>query len=242
MMKAIIICEGPTDFMLLQYYMRKVNGWDEGQESKNKPKGFEKSRFRDFKKNENILRIICADGCSRMSTLLEKIVENNSMAASQDEIFSKIAYLTDNDEEQTKEDVFSKLNKVFKNQINFVNNSWTSIACKSEIMGELEIDFLPLVIPFDEQGAIETFLLQTLAKADEYDASVIERGKNFVDAIAREGKYLKHDRDVTKAKLDIFFSVKTPAEKFTQRQNLLKNIPWEQYETVRDCFKELRNL
>ena len=54
-MKSLIICEGPTDFILLQYYMRKVNGWDEGQESKDKPKGFEKSRSRDFSKDGKIV-------------------------------------------------------------------------------------------------------------------------------------------------------------------------------------------
>ena len=219
-MKSIIICEGPTDFVLLQYFMRKVNNWDEGQESKNKPKGFEKSRSRDFQKGENSLRIICADGCSRMPLLLSKILENNFLASSSDEVYSKIVYLTDNDEEQTKEEVFLNLKKIWNTQTDFVNNSWTSMEIDNERLDDLSVDFLPLVIPFEETGAIETFLLQTLASAKKYDASVIDRGNKFVDLIASENEYLKHRRDITKAKLDVFFSVKTPAEQFTQRQNI----------------------
>lgn len=241
-MKSIIICEGPTDFVLLQYFMRKVNNWDEGQESKNKPKGFEKSRSRDFQKGENSLRIICADGCSRMPLLLSKILENNFLASSSDEVYSKIVYLTDNDEEQTKEEVFLNLKKIWNTQTDFVNNSWTSMEIDNERLDDLSVDFLPLVIPFEETGAIETFLLQTLASAKKYDASVIDRGNKFVDLIASENEYLKHRRDITKAKLDVFFSVKTPAEQFTQRQNILKNVPWEQYENIRESFKELKKL
>ena len=241
-MKSIIICEGPTDFVLLQYFMRKVNNWDEGQESKNKPKGFEKSRSRDFQKGENSLRIICADGCSRMPLLLSKILENNFLASSSDEVYSKIVYLTDNDEDQTKEEVFLNLKMIWNTQTDFVNNSWTSMEIDNERLDDLSVDFLPLVIPFEETGAIETFLLQTLASAKKYDASVIDRGNKFVDLIASENEYLKHRRDITKAKLDVFFSVKTPAEQFTQRQNILKNVPWEQYENIRESFKELKKL
>ena len=27
-MRSVILCEGSTDFVLLQYYMRKVHGWE----------------------------------------------------------------------------------------------------------------------------------------------------------------------------------------------------------------------
>ncbi len=103
---------------------------------------------------------------------------------------------------------------------------------------------LPLVIPFDEHGAIETFLLETLKDGDKYDASVIDRGNKLVDDVASdsEKKYLKHRRDITKAKFNVFFSVAVPAEQFTQRQDILKNVSWEQYDNFRECFKELRDL
>ncbi len=89
-MKSIIICEGPTDSVLMQYYMRTVNGWNEGQESKNKPKGFEKNWSRDFQKNGNTLRIICAGGCSRMPILLSRILENNRLASKESELYLKL--------------------------------------------------------------------------------------------------------------------------------------------------------
>lgn len=243
-MKSIIICEGPTDSVLMQYYMRTVNGWNEGQESKNKPKEFEKSWSRDFQKNGNTLRIICAGGCSRMPLLLSKILDNNCLAAAESEVYSKIVYLTDNDEEQTKEDVFSSLKETCNTVTDFANNAWSSIKFENDRINEVEVKLLPLVIPFSEQGAIETFLLEAIRDGDEYDASVINRGNKLVDDIASDSdkKYLKHRRDITKAKFNVFFSIAAPAEQFTQRQDILKNINWEQYETIRKCFAELRKL
>ncbi len=246
-MRSIIICEGSTDFTLLQYYMKKVHSWSEcgkGGKSTFNPKGFDKSKSRDFSKNENLLTIISAGGCAGMPNLLLQILLRNLASMNDDEIYSKVVYLTDNDEEQTKEDVFSNLKKVC-GEVGvcgeFANNEWSEVELENKFC-DAKVEILPLVIPFNEKGALETFLLETLRKNNEYDASVIDRGNAFVDMIASEKCYLKHRRDVVKAKLNLFFSVKTPAEQFAMRQDILKNIAWEEYENVQMCFKELANL
>lgn len=52
MINSIILCEGSTDFALLQYYMRKVNFWEDTKAQHNVIKfGSQKSRL--FVKDSN---------------------------------------------------------------------------------------------------------------------------------------------------------------------------------------------
>ena len=101
---------------------------------------------------------------------------------------------------------------------------------------------LLLIIPFDEEGALETFLLKAIASKDEYDNEIIEKGNIFVETVDPQKKYLVRRRYVTKAKLDVYFSIRTPVDQFTERQNILKSINWEDYEYIQDSFRKLREL
>lgn len=52
-MKSIIICEGSTDYSLLQYFMRGTYGWQDNAEEKKLKKPFK--LVRSFKKDEDTL-------------------------------------------------------------------------------------------------------------------------------------------------------------------------------------------
>ena len=99
-----------------------------------------------------------------------------------------------------------------------------------------------LVIPFDENGALETFLLNSVSKQDVYDAEVIRKGNAFVDNADPNSRYLTYRGLRTKAKFDVYFSIRTPAKQFRMRQDILKDVPWEEYENVQEVFKELKRL
>ena len=59
-MNSIIICEGETDFVFLQHYMEKVNGWNDSKQKPNPSfiSSVDNSRSRDFIKNADTLTII----------------------------------------------------------------------------------------------------------------------------------------------------------------------------------------
>lgn len=101
---------------------------------------------------------------------------------------------------------------------------------------------LLLVIPFEDTGAMETFLLDAVGKADPYDAQIISDCNQFVDNVDGAKKYLNKRRYITKAKFDVYFSVRTAAEQFVERQNILKNIPWEDYASIQKSFEKLGTL
>ena len=128
------------------------------------------------------------------------------------------------------------------------NNTWNNSTYTNDIFDTSRIELLSLIIPFEDTGAIETFLLNALCieseKSDpeKVDKEIINQCSHFIDTIDCKGKYLKHRREKTKAKFDTAFVVMTPAEAFNQRQTLLRSIPWEQYEIIQTSFKQLGKL
>ena len=81
-----------------------------------------------------------------------------------------------------------------------------------------------------------------LFQKDSYDKEIITKGNSFVDSIDKEKRYLNKRRYITKAKFDVYFSVRTSAEQFTERKNILRNINWEEYEEIQESFKKLKDL
>lgn len=99
-----------------------------------------------------------------------------------------------------------------------------------------------MIIPFEENGAMETFLLNAIAKENNYDKMIIEECNEFVEHVDPEKRYLSGRRLVTKAKFDTYFSVRTAAAQFRERQNILKNVKWEKYTALQEDFKLLAVL
>ncbi|WP_407426897.1 DUF3226 domain-containing protein [Treponema sp.] len=242
-MKSIIICEGDTDFTLLQYFMIKANGWEDARKVSFKP-DISDSISRDFCKGSNLLTIVSAGGCANIKSVFSAVARYNQNAVFDSERYSKIVVVTDNDEKGTELKIVSDLNSISENNGEVCNRKWTKLSYIDETSNKLAFstDVLLLVIPFDENGALETFLLNSVSKQDAYDAEIIRKGNAFVENADPSSKYLIHRGLKTKAKFDVYFSIRTPAKQFRMRQDILRNVPWEEYENVRDVFKELQKL
>ncbi|MDE5825471.1 MAG: hypothetical protein K2H91_12415, partial [Lachnospiraceae bacterium] len=113
---------------------------------------------------------------------------------------------------------------------------------KTRADDQIRMKLLVMVIPFEETGAMETFLLNAIAKQDVYDNRIIEDCKNFVDNTDIDRKYLSKRRLVTKAKFDAYFCVRTAAEAFNQRRDIIKNVPWEDYAAIKQDFRLLEDI
>ena len=243
-MKSIILCEGGTDLTLIQYFMEKVNGW---KYHSNRPKLFDLEQQKRFKKEDKILEIGATGGCSEIPKYFSKILAYQRIGSNSEERYENIVIITDNDEintfnnmKATLENLFNKYSITIKN--NIANDSWINCTCENGAQDIINFRVLLLIIPFEEEGALETFLLKAIASKDEYDNEIIEKGNIFVETVDPQKKYLVRRRYVTKAKLDVYFSIRTPVDQFTERQNILKNINWEEYEYIQDSFKKLREL
>lgn len=248
-MNSIIICEGNSDYALLQYYMQAAYDWKDKSAGAYK---YKKQKSRLLENGDNQLIIAPSGGCSEIPSELEDVIERNKNATNT-EIFNKIVILTDNDDELEKDKITEKISCILKKNgktdFNLKNNEWIDFSIVRKIQpNRLTCSLLTLIIPFDENGALETFLLKALASKNEYDKILINKSKEFVDQIAniqlpeKEENYLNHRRYKTKAEFDVYFSVRTPAEQFVKRRDLIKSVRWEEYSLVKKCFSELGKL
>lgn len=245
-MKSIIICEGETDFVFLQHFMIRVNGWNYSKQMPNPSfrSNVNNSLSRDFFKDSNMLTIISCGGCGNIKTVFEEVIRRNENEIEDSERYSKIVILTDNDEDCVEEKIIFELNDILKNKVQISNNKWTTLTFEDTVHNQFDSELLLLIIPFDENGALETFLLESISKENAYDAEIIKKAKEFADNADPEKKYLSHRGFVTKARLYAYFAIRIEptVNQFRQRKNVLTNIPWEKYENVRTVFKELKKL
>lgn len=260
-MKSAIICEGNTDLVLIQYFLEKTYNWTHIKKTDHNKYSTgiintipEKSGIKWFKHdNGNIMAIIAVGGTSKINNILSKLLDINSIELDADKYFEKIVVITDRDEVGTENDFIYSIDGQFKESgvnfnCNISNNNWNRGTFKNSIDEESHIEFLPLIIPFEDTGAMEIFLLKALMDESELkdpekvDKYVIEQCIKFIDNIDCKGKYLNKRRHITKAKFSTVFSVMTPVEAFTKRDSLLRCVPWEEYETVQSVFKKLNRL
>ena len=177
-MKSIILCEGGTDLTLIQYFMEKVNGW---KYHSNRPKLFDLEQQKRFKKEDKILEIGATGGCSEIPKCFSNILNSQRIGSNSEERYENIVIITDNDEintfnnmKATLENLFNKYSITIKN--NIANDSWINCTCENGAQDIINFRVLLLIIPFEEEGALETFLLKAIASKDEYDNEIIEKG------------------------------------------------------------------
>lgn len=259
MMKSVIICEGNTDVALIQYFLEKVYGWEHIPRINHASyEGVDVHKIDDTKKvewfrhhNGNFLCMISAGGVSKIPSVLKKIVDLNHIGSINP--FERIAIVSDRDEVETELQFLLQLSEVFMQyNVSFggdlKHNYWNSTTYTNEFLDILSVEFIPLIIPFEETGAIEHFLLQALCDESQrcdpltIDKQVIEQCISFIDRIDCQNKYLKHRREITKAKFNTVFNVMTPNEAFGQRRSLLRSVPWEKYEAIQNGFKQFSLL
>lgn len=173
-------------------------------------------------------------------------MEYNNLSEKQ-EAFERVIIITDHDEIGTESEISKKVenilaegNVIITDKVS--NDKWIECTYKNGHGKELQSQFLLLVIPFEKTGAMETFLLDAVSKKDEYDSEIIRKGNGFIDRTDPEKRYLSKRRYITKAKFDVYFLVRTAATQFVERQDILKNVEWEDYAALQTGFAKLGEL
>ena len=244
-MRSVILCEGSTDFVLLQHFMRRTYQWEYKSNKQINIAG-QSARECTLQKDDNTVSIIGCGGCNRLLPCLNYELMLNSVSAL-GEAYDKIVIITDRDEVLTEQEFSEQIEyqiKVYNGKYSglITNNEWMEFSFINGYGDELKTKLLMLVIPFEETGAMETFLLNAIAEQDEYDKYIINQCNAFVDNVDNQRKYLNKRRYITKAKFDVYFSVRTSAEQFNERRNIIKNVAWEKYPLIQNSFVKLGEL
>lgn len=248
MMNNIILCEGSTDYVLLQYYMRKAYQWCDDKDIQRNILKMPGQKSRNLKRGEDILTVMAVGGCSQIGNGLKQVLQKNEFSPPTLEgMYKKIVIVTDRDEMETEQNFIQIVQTVLNdNDVVYTqpiaNNSWTECSMKNRAGTTLDFSLLLLVIPFEENGAMETFLLSAIGANDSYDKAIIEECNQFVERVDPQKRYLTSRRYLTKAKFDTYFSIRTPVQQYTERQNILKNVQWEEYNHIQTAFDKLREI
>jgi len=225
-------------------YLNKVKGWKfHGKKDKRKViipiRNNENEEVKWYSLGEDILSIWGIGGKSNFKYAIEQILRINELADKED-VFNKVILLTDRDDSLSDEDVLRELSRYF-GEVNLQNNEWADKEYINEFKETVNIKILPVIIPFDKTGALETFLLDAICEMGEEEKQIVDKSKDFISDINLVN-YLNTERLKVKGELAVTLGRMFPQRTFTSIDAMLKNINWEAYKTIQEGFRRLEEI
>jgi len=248
-MRSVVICEGSTDFALLQYYLRKALAWEDAP--KNRQGGvirLQGQRSRLFVLGDDALTLMAAGGAGNIHKAVELVLKRMREGAPDgSDAYDNIVVVTDRDDDDTEEKMLGRLGATLRAGV--VNGDtaltcgeWVPFRLITKLGLEVAFRMHVLFVPTEGNGAMETFLLNAVSKQDPYDGAIVERCEDFVDGADPEKRYLTKRGYVTKAVFDAFFSIRTTVNQFAERQRVILSVNWEDYAAVNEGFSVFAEL
>lgn len=238
-MKALILCEGKTDAILISYLLCKISNWNPTKADKKmnitvSEKNNESAYW--YKRKDDKLLICGVGGKDKFSTFFFEKIYYAIHSYPQSETFDKIIVIQDRDNESIK-DLLNKIKTCLHPIAQEVkNNEWTTNVYTDSFGKKTHINILALVIPFEFEGALESVMLASL-KENQKEQYIVEHSESFVDEIKEFAKdYINKPRIELKAKFGVSFAVLSPMKVFTYIDELIKTVEWEKYTQIKDIF------
>ena len=244
-MKSVILCEGKDDLWFIGYYLHKTRKW----EITTKPINWENYKVSPLNRKQEVnyltngedsVAIWSVGGKDSFSHAVDILFEKFINAYPSDPINS-IVIMRDRDNEssstilQNVKEWFAE----FVGEIDIENKS-TSI-WSNEIDGiDVSVKITPLIIPFSEEGAIETILMNSISESSREGQVVVDEAKKYVNTLCDREEvgtnYLTHERLILKAKYSAVIAVTNPDHSTGLFQDMVISSPWENSEHVKEHF------
>ena len=241
-MNKLILCEGKTDAILLSYYLEKTCGWTH----RNAPKSLDikadeikgESAYWYRKADESLL--ICGVGGKDNfgSFFKEKILPIMVDTSA----FSKIAVVTDRDDREEQSILASFRASLRPIITDITNDAWVKNNYENSFKQKVSVDFLLTVIPADNEGALETLLLEAICE-NEYDKAIVKHSIAYIDEIQPIAyEYIHKNRLKLKACLGVTWAIQYPEKLFSFIDAQIRAVKWEESRVLAKCFKQLKNI
>ncbi len=253
--RSIILCEGFDEVYILGYYLFKTNSWKIVTRNKNKkfseyyslPEVNPRNQLIEiYEKEDNRLAIWSVGGKDNFFKAFKSIKDINLNQP--DNAINQIFIIQDRDNSDIKEAVEKIKSLLDKNgiYINELNNNDLNI-WKFESEGEsYTTSIIPIVLPFDEQGAIETLLMKAIKESSLEEKYIVEEANKYIERFLipepKLSKYLIHERERLKAKFSAVISITNPDRSTATFNTLLMSHAWEEKEEVKNHFQLLNKF
>lgn len=242
-MNRVILCEGSTDAIFLSYYLDKVGGW---KFCKKAPShlNIKQDEFGEsinwYQKDSDRLLICGVGGKDKMTSFFKKKLL--APLIDSDNTFEKIAIVLDRDD-KTIDSIEAHASNLFKPVVTEMrNNMWIDNQYIDNFGTSKSIESLLVVIPSENQGALETLMLESIAE-NPYDATIVKRAGEFVEEMqSNASRYISSNRMKLKAHLGVTWAVQYPEKVFKLMDEQIRSVPWENSSVLRECFKQLEKI
>lgn len=249
-MKSIILCEGPDDLWFIAYYLHKTIGWDtiRGTAIRRYWKNYQinpldnRQQVQYLKRADDHVCIWCVGGKDRFAECLSICINKFVKEFPQDPL-NAIIPVRDRDKDEIA-DILSGFAAALPGNIVLKNRERTAFAVDCD--GENAVTgVIPLIIPFDREGAIETLLMKAVQEGSAEGATIVRSAEQYVDELAsRSGvraRFLSHERLLVKAKYCSVVSITNPDHSTGRFQDMVMSCPWEASASVKMHFDVIRN-
>lgn len=244
--RSMILCEGDSDQVLLGSYLSEKLDIEFNKRIKEDPFPGEKIAWY-FDNNDRLIGIWNAEGCDFVPNV-KKIMQRELI----EHVIDSIVIVTDYDDEKSStdrpENVYKAIcetvkidNKDSKGDFSVRNNIWTTIEFEGSFSEEISIRYCYLLVPYDAQGALETFMLKALSEDNETKKETILQVKDFVKNF-KSDQYLKKRRERIKAELGISVSIFNPERMFDTMMELINRVDWSKFDETEKQFGLLREV
>jgi len=244
-MRSLILCEGHDEVYFLGYYLHKTDGWfyyenEELSENYDLPKNKARNQIIEvYKKGNNSVAIWGVggkDNFTKSFKFLEMVNHRNPEFG-----IEQVFVFLDRDDTEIEECLVVMGNKMRDCGLpvgDLKNNQCN--AFRFEIEDETyQLNVIPVIIPFDEKGALETVLLDAIASVDDEGKFVVQGAKSYIDGFLKSGrqaKFLRKKRLEVKAEFSAAVSITNPDRSTVKFDTLLMSHPWEEMEIIRRHF------
>lgn len=241
-MKSVVLCEGQDDLWFLAYYLNKRAGWDIAKSLETQWKNYKipllnpKQKVEYMSNGQNSTAIWCVGGKDAfqdsISTIFKQLIGNFPF-----DPVNSIIVVEDRDD-SSPDEVVAAMESWFPGNPTLTNKAtvhWSSVIDDQPVL----VRITPVVIPFLEQGAIETLLTGAIRDKGSEEAFIVSQANTYIDSLIQSGRistYLSHARQVTKARYAAVVAATNPQHSTALFQDLIMSCPWEQSPYVREHF------
>lgn len=246
-MKSVILCEGGDDLWFLAYYLHKRARWA--------PTAIINSIWKNYQISalNNRQEVKCFS-CGNDHVVIWSACGKDSFEKSIQSVLhlidtypfdpvDSIAIVRDRDDDSTPQ-ILESMESWIGNNIRLENKT-TSTLYREIDDCYVKTYFTPVIIPFSEEGAIETILKRAIKEQGEEESTIVDEADKYISALMTTGlvgnKYLSHSRLVLKARYSAVIAATNPDHSTGLFQSMVMACPWEQSSHVKEHFDVVLN-
>lgn len=241
-MRSVVLCEGQDDLWFLAYYLNKRTRLDITNVSRAQWRNYKvpllnpKQKVEYMSDGQDSVAIWCVGGKDAfqgsISIIFEQLIGNFPF-----DPINSVVVVEDRDD-SPPDKVVATMESWFPGNPMLVNKTtvrWSSVIDEQPV----SVDITPVVIPFSEQGAIETLLTGAIRDRGAEEAFIVSQANTYIDNLVQSralNTYLSHARLITKARYAAVVAAINPEHSTALFQDLVMSCPWEQSPYVREHF------